>query len=475
MTLAWALLGLLADQASAEPTRPTPARWQIAPIATTKVPGAAGPILQFGEQFVLESGVIVFWGRFGPGDKDWALYSLRDGVVRKGQAERVKFTEPDGETKVLWREDSVVNPKTDFHVGRDMLYTTAGITNVYGLAGDGLKKVLGNGDVVAAGGVSWGVENAWIQCIASDGAAVIGFRSKKPRKAFGWVRHDGSSSKLLWLTGDPLPGLPGVTLEDLVAAAPGCPAFHGESAFAFMRVKGAPYKAALFRLTPDKTEKLLAEGEPDPVSPARRVRFGVTLASGALLGNRIWAANSDTIVAFDGTSLLMFRGGAWRPVVADVKHLRLGDRYGDFDVTDLVFPKQGDDTILFSVELHKGRSRFPDLYVFDASGLRPVPGAEDIEPLEKKASSILRIVPIRLRRVPGGRDGAVVTVPWISRFGEGLEWFFDPSSAPAALTRPPIDVGGGRSVYLSSVAAWTGPETAIVRLSDGYYQLTPRR
>jgi len=70
--------------------------WRLTPLVLkgAAAPETNGQFQEFGETYVLEN-TFVFWARFGPADKDWGLFSTKEGKVVKILLDDVEFVAPD--------------------------------------------------------------------------------------------------------------------------------------------------------------------------------------------------------------------------------------------------------------------------------------------------------------------------------------------------------------------------------------------
>lgn len=261
-----------APQAS-QPAAPAeaPGPWHLTPIVRLgdPLPGVGGRLEEVGDAYVLDSGWVVFWARYGP--KEWAAFSAKDNSVKLIFVEGKEVRPPNSdaqeplriERKSLWRGG------TSFVPAGNRLYITVVFgamrhSSVYSWDGERLRRVLTRTDTVDIAGVPHTIRTAYV-VEANRGWALLTYETEKPQRYWGKALYDGEKLMPLVREGEELPGMPGVALKvgskyrpfKTFAVVPG-------AALAVMDVKGAPYERALFRLSPGKAEKLLAAGDPDP-------------------------------------------------------------------------------------------------------------------------------------------------------------------------------------------------------------------
>ena len=142
--ICFCLVPALALQAQPEARQASPApqgQWQLTALVRegAPVPDRPGAQLQeFGEAWWLDTGVLVFWGHSGKKEKDWGLYSWKDGSLKTVLPEGENVTSPNFESKPgvkpqkmrLHRVGHGVAPfvhdrphhTTQIHAGKRLLY-----------------------------------------------------------------------------------------------------------------------------------------------------------------------------------------------------------------------------------------------------------------------------------------------------------------------------------------------------------------
>jgi hypothetical protein len=499
--------------------------WRLTPLVAkgAAAPETNGQFQEFGETYVMEN-MLVFWGRFGPGDKDWGLFSLKDGKLSKVLLEDVEFIAPDSRKVKVDRPDPS-KTWTYSHAGKRMLYISPNLPHVYGWDGDRLVRVLCAGDELEVSGVHYTVKRATVLDVGPDGRALIYYDANKPQHVNGWVLHDGTSFTPLWKEGDSLPGMPGVQIKNL-SAGPDCTfncvaaprVLEDGSILAALEVTGAPYKTALFHIARDKTEKIIEQKwtrrgslhleTPEPGNPyiarlgdllvARSDSFAMDLSGG--LGEGVWVVKRRGDVTFCPNPilglLLYYQGKFEVESCAGLRELLMVSPHGskvwnhyDFFAIDhgmflapdsprLVFTVRATRSTLLGASQNKRRDlSFPGLYFWDGKQFSTVPwetalGTAELNTLETTGKVYSGPPPpkvIGLRRITRPVSGVGILLP--AGGPNDSRWFISSDSTDGKLERAPQFRVADRTVTVADVLAWRSPEEAVVQLDDGFFLL----
>ena len=439
---------------------------------------------EFGAAAWVDSGELVFWARTGADKNDWSLLSLKNGQVRKIAQHDVEFTEPDGVKKKIRRGLGGY-----FAAGKALFVNVPlgrGVdSNVYLWDGERLNKVLAKGDSLQVGSTSYLLDSVSVIDVRRDGTAILIYRTEKPEKTTGCLLHDGARL-VVTLLPNPLPGLPGVS-PDEKGEVSYCPRFS-QGSIAFLKVKGAPYKSAIFHLTPQKAEKLVADNDPDPFQEGKTLQFR--------WAPQIWQTGPDTAMILGplwtgkhGLEITIFAWdqGKLKPVRCFFRESKGFNQYG---MGYVYFPHPGELEVLFTLMLQRanyagGLSEImPDMYHFDGERLMAVPWEEvlgkDIKQLRKPTGSLLDFAfyglprRIEMRPVPGQARGVILEMP-VKKDDPKRSWYLDTNAKQLKLTRVPefkTTSGGNQHFDLDDVFAWKSETEALVRTEDGFFLLT---
>jgi hypothetical protein len=479
------------------------------------VPDKPGAKFQsFGEAWWLEPGCLAFWADYGSGS---GLFSWKDGTVKTILPEGETVTSPNFRPKPglvpqkmrlhrLWHPPGWIvgaHDRTLIHAGRKLLYLTIDTSykntglfqsdnsTVYAWDGDKLFPVLGQEDSLPLpGGGALGIKSARVAAIGTDDQALLSYVTKGDTS--GWALFDGTRLLPFLASGDPLPGLPDVRIRDTnppkrfdISWLQWTTAWRStEATVAVVDVAGAPYKRALLRLAPGGAQKLLAEGDPDPTEPTKKIKdlvrlegaspdtFAVLVARGALSGDQAW------LLYHRGTfQRILDRSLVQRP---DPSWDSLGFGRAAFLGTDPprmvleVFVTKLETQLISQNQLLKlvasTQSR-GDHYLFEGGPVRRL----DTQGM-----------PMDLRVLGGERPGIVLgTFPTTGTQPEGLLdslspptslmtfWFLDGTARNPGVAPPPeVAVVGDRRITFAHVIAWRAPDEAVVRQKDGFFLVT---
>jgi hypothetical protein len=482
-------------------------------------PGTNGQFQEFGETYVMEN-TLAFWSRFGAGDKEWGLFSIREGKLSNVFVNGVEFIAPDSRKIKVLRGDPY---RGVIHAGKGMLYLSYTFPDhLYGWDGDRLVRVLCAGDQLEVSGTRYTVKSAKLHDVGPDGRALIYYHANKPRDMDGWVLHDGTNFTPLWKEGDSLPGMSGVQIKDLSS---GARLLEDGSILATLEVTGAPYKKALFRLSRDKAEKIIEEkftwrGKanletqgPDghyiemlgDLPVAQSESFVMDLKSGTRVQVKRLRVEDTGRVNFCQPPILLLlfyhQGEFELESCAGLRELSaLHGVHGrwfspapddSIAVDRGVFLTPGSPRLVFTVKatrrLEVGKfsrkyldTSFPGLYFWDGRQISEVPWetalgmdiprASKALETESKSMSPGPAKVIGLRRITRPVSGVTISLP--ASGPNGSRWLIPSDSTDGKLERGPQFQVPGRTVTVADIVAWKSPEEAVVELEDGFFLLT---
>jgi len=506
--------------------------WRITPLVVkgAQAPETNGQFQEFGETYALEN-ALVFWARFGPGDKDWGLFSLREGKVSKVFLQDVEFVAPDGR-KVKVRRDTSF--PVLLHAGKRMLYISMGYPDhVYGWDGERLVRVLAAGDQLEVGGIRYTVKRATVFNVDSEGRALLYYDANEPQHLNGWVMHDGTNFTPLWKEGDTLPGMPGVQIKNLSAGhfcyihCVGAPwLLEDGSILAFLEVTGATSKKGLFHVARDKAEMIITDniqggGSLDTklgeaLAEIARIFPGKTQEAGRTeisLGDVLAGRSSSFLVSMTGyfekggrhysmPLLIFYDQGQLRVSGVEDREVKempyhwyeSSDRNFGLAFDRAMFLAPDSPRLLLTLKVSKTERHlgllankrtvvsFPGLHFWDGEKLSPVPWetalgmdiSTALKTLESKPEhywiSLQAPKTIGLWRISGPVSGVGVLLP--AGGPTGPRWFVGSNSVNGQLEQSPQFQVAGRTVTLANVVGWKSPQEALVQLEDGLFLLT---
>ena len=240
-------------------------------------------LLEFGEQFALPSGELVFWGRIRDGRDGWALLSLQAGrlrtILQEGEKSTSRYGEPGVQLHLHYQAEGLFHRATRIFAGKVLVLSTeqkisyGGSVYVWdgerlrGLLVEGERTTLGGVGVIS-GGFAWGAN--------ADGQVLLTLRTKKPDPYSAWALYDGSLPRLVARSGQALPGLPDTRVIDLCAGGSGMTCrvwlFDGGQILADLALlEGNAEEQAILLLSPAGSERLLGRGDPLPGDPTRTI------------------------------------------------------------------------------------------------------------------------------------------------------------------------------------------------------------
>jgi hypothetical protein len=469
-------------------------------------PETNGQFQEFGETYVMEN-MLVFWSRFGPGEKDWGLFSLREGKLSKVFLEDVEFVAPDSRKIKVSRAGLF---RARISAGKRILYiSNIHPDHVYGWDGERLVRVLCAGDQVEVSGVRYTVKRATVLDVGPDGRALMYYDANEPQHINGWALHDGTSLTPLLKEGDPLPGMPGVQIKNMsagpfcISRCVGVPKLLPDgTVLAALELTGAPGKSAFFHIAPDKTEKIGVEmtaafgmaATPLELSERRQGDLLVARSDGFVMqvskGKPLHHFLQGTTTYYLEPRLLFYHQGKGQVAtnVGERELITMGSGDLGFTFDEGAYLSADSPRALVTLKVTKikrhwtkGPSEFffPGLYFWDGEKLSAVPWEEALgmdvpallKAMETKSGPSWRPVEvkeIRLRRIAGPVSGVGVVLPTAG--STGARWFVASNSVDGKLERPQFRVPG-RTVTVADVLTWRTPEEALVELEDGYYLL----
>ncbi len=484
--------------------------WQLKPLLLkgAAAPDTGGTFLEFGETYAMDD-FLVFWARYGEGEKAWGLFSLKNGKLVKVLSEDTDLPTPDGHKikvtrhpspstsarQAKWKSSNAIDQESwpVIHAGKRMLYISARRPeHVYGWDGERLLRVLGNGDTLTVGGAKYQVKRASVLDVNTVGQALLYYDANKPESE-GWVLHDGASFIPLWKEGDELPGRPAIRIKNL-SSGPGCifkcvvpPRLLPDgSLVAFVETATG---TEFFRISSDKSESLSTTGGGAP-------RAILAVRPDAYI---LDITESSTVQGFRETTYydspkLLFYGAGKSVAVGKVDIAYTGPSTSSFLPSKLdiiafdeaIFLGPDSSRALVSMEISSQQKHwvkrtsglsFPNLLFFDGQQVRRVPWEKTVgmdvggvvNALEKPYPSLItapwpdRIV---LHKVDGPVPGVRVELP---RVGSGTgRWFVPADTTDGNLIQGPRFSLEGRTVTAADVIVWKG-STAVVGIDDGYF------
>jgi hypothetical protein len=504
-------------QEATEPFKIKGGKWRRTPLLLrdAEIPDMPEARLRaFGQAFWLESGVLVFWAQASlPGKKneEWGLFSFKDNQLRtvmmQGEKQTSRYVSATGrgrtETMNLYRFDAPKGwtrgprAQTPIHAGKRLLYLSADSGQVYAWNGESLIRILGKDDELTLRGERFQIGSARVLSIIPDGMALIYFKTKGPRKTNGWIFHDETTLTSSWMAGDSLPGLAGAHIENMIAYPMHTyivgdshkdplyslgvikPWISSDAILAVLSVTGAPYKQALFRLTREKAEAILVEGQPDPLDPNEKIDKIVDFA----------AVDADTLAVHvsrfkflkgSGDILLLYQNGKFRRIF----DASLAPRdYNDFSVRSVTFLRKDPPLVLFMVKhTSKAHSKVDihgntynlilhDFICYDEGGLSNLTEKIFLGELTRLHSSHGDIpgifIETRLNDFEQMIDLAKLGLPLPTG-----RLFLSFNATKAELMPPSeFSIEENRSINLGDVVTMMGPGQAIVQLEDGFHLL----
>ena len=436
-------------------------QWQLSLLLAkqTEVPNMVGKTFQeFGDAYWLESGMLIFWGRFGKENNDWGLYSLMDGEVKTVLIEGEKVVPPNFFVK------SSTTPKerelrfhrfTPVHFGKSLLYLSIENQNtVYGWDGKYFTKILGKNDTLTIGTLQYKIKKASVATMTAQNDALIYYEASSPKKK-GWILYDESTFIPQLSSDDTLRGIQGRISKMDFDAFPTV-WMKGDTTLAVLE-RTSPFgsfKRALFRITRDKVEKIIGSGDRHPLDPKKSIDDIV----------RIEVANPNTfVIQTQGTHRGVYVWGVELILYHDKQFYELFniDIAGSAAVVvgRLNFMGTLPQLIFETITDYR-----PDFYVFE--GERSL----------RKITEGLNINWKEFRSISGYYNGIIIGgfIIISSSFHAKDYYFVDFGSKEITLKKPPeIITTDNKTVSLASIVGEKKSNEFIVQLDDGLYLLQP--
>ena len=341
--------------------------------------------------------------------------------------------------------------------GGDGVSAMSADKTVYALEGDGLRRLLGPGDVFSAGGRMVTIKGAQIMSIGRRGA-IVRYDEQSSRDAKGLALVDGKRITSLVAEGGPVPGMPSATVTDADDVRASLDRL--EEVFDIQTSAGR----ALLRIADDEVVKIVAEG--DVVGGNRVTGFSRIAADGPTV-----ALIAQVTDAPD--QLLLHHQG--RLIVAGSVEPRLRGMATARSLHRMV--------LLGGVQPSVVLSFWPDashkehrVLLYDSRELKEIdlgPLAETVRALrtgitfpgyELKALPWIGKVAIRgMRQFQEDAAGKLAPLP--------STWLLDPSD-PTAIRLAPRFLTGGAVVDVSDVISWPRPDVVLAATDKGLYRLT---
>jgi hypothetical protein len=240
-------------------------------------------ILEFGDQYALPSGELVFWGRIRDGKDGWALFSLQGDRLRtiltEGESSASRYGEPGAKLHLHYRSSSLLHRATRIFAGKVLVIsterkiTTGG--SVYSWDGERLRGVLVEGERTTLGGAGV-IAGGFAWAASPDGEVLLGLRTEKPNPYAAWALFDGRSPRLVVRSGEPLPGLPDTRVAEFWTGGSGSNCrvwlFDGGQIVTDLNFsQGGADMQAIVLLSPGGSERLLGRGDPLLGDPAKTI------------------------------------------------------------------------------------------------------------------------------------------------------------------------------------------------------------
>jgi len=239
-------------------------------------------ILEFGDQYALPSGELVFWGRIRDGKDGWALFSLQGDRLRtiltEGESSVSRYGEPSAKLHLHY-QGGLIHRATRIFAGKVLVISTerkiATGGSVYSWDGERLRGVLVEGDRTTLGGAGV-IAGGFAWAASPDGEVLLGLRTEKPNPYAAWALFDGRSPRLVVRSGQPLPGLPNTRVAEFWTGGSGsiCKIWlfdGGQIVTDLSFSQGGADTQAIVLLSPGGSERLLGRGDPLPGDPSKTI------------------------------------------------------------------------------------------------------------------------------------------------------------------------------------------------------------
>jgi hypothetical protein len=237
-------------------------------------PGAR--ILEFGAGWFIPPNLSVVWARIAPGDKGWALLSIKGEqvrtVLREGDQASSRYAAEGTEPIKFSRSYTWNAGATLIVAGGGALYISdqrrQGLLQVWD--GDTFRPVLKRGEAVAFAGTTFTVAATFLGGgFSSDGSILVEFNSKTPREIRGLGLYKNKQFIPLLLENEPLPGMNSIRIK-FPRYGP-FTALSGTALYVFIDKVEPPNKPGLYRVSAEGSKQIIAKDDPLPGEPSRKI------------------------------------------------------------------------------------------------------------------------------------------------------------------------------------------------------------
>lgn len=483
----------VAGQAAASAPVELEGNWTAKPLVTKgPIPGGTGELLEFGPAYSAEA-FLAFWARTGPrADKDWTLFSWREGKLTPILVSEVEFVAPDSRKVKVFHWGVYATP---IHAGKRLLYFSPTLPDhVYAWDGEKLIKVLASGDELQFGEGRYLIKRARVLDVGLGGKALVFWDSPK-QNIEGWALHDGSSFTPLWKKGDEMPGLPALRIQSVSEGSPARLLEDGSLLGGVQVVDGQKKRLALYRLTAAKAEEIVADGgrRADATIQLGKI-FAATPRAFAMNATTTWLSSDTSALYLNERPLLLFSdAGKLRvcPAIPQREMLALGGRSGSrFD--QAAFLAVDSPRAMLTVKVARSAGQmvskyrsYPGLYFWngeelssvaweEAAGLAQAAVVEQLQRSESwRESAISSAAVIGLRPIPGPLGGISVRLP-LPRDARH-NWYIPANSTDGHLQPPPRFPVTGHNITMADVLAWRSPDEVLAGTEEGFFLLRRTR
>jgi hypothetical protein len=494
-------LATAAPVAAADADPVLPGAWKLTPLVHrgAAVPGAAGTFDSFTGVTELPNRLVLFWASLSGGDGQYQLFSSKEGQVT-----RVLFDGAPLSVKSAQETGGILFP------GKASAYfnvAVGGRTGVGAWDGERAAPLLVKGSSVQVAGRSLPLLWATVVDVDADGRAIVWFGTGKPMKTTGLLALDGGTATPILWEGSPVPGVAGAIVDQLPEPWSGQGAPFGlapGAILARLKVKGG--RETLFRIAAEKTEKVVAVGDPDATFPGKGFDYFGPIAG---VSPDALALVTHTRPTFTGLSvdLTLFTGGSVRkvfgatlPGVADAKS------FLNYELQTGVFPNGGAAPFVFTAMLGQvlpeaewkslrpsllgwtsaekyGVEKQTHLFIFDGqatwhlSASVPIDYGTVLRPLASLGPGPLPPSAVLVRGSDGGASMRITAAPSGPsavqlREGKAHNYLLQFAGEPVLAAVPRFDVTefDGR-IGLEDVVAFRSSTEALIARADGIYVL----
>ncbi|HSU28003.1 MAG TPA: hypothetical protein VLJ68_06465, partial [Chitinophagaceae bacterium] len=257
--------------------------------------------------------------------------------------------------------------------------------------------------------------------------------------------------------------LTGINIKTLMSS----PDIYHDTVLAKIEVDDAPYKVALFRIANNRAEKILAEGDPHPSFPDKKV-IDIRDFNSSGADHLVIEANANKRISLtESSSWVSYSKGNWKTIIGGPDELQAPKGYSGYKVGQLLFLKPDQDRVLIPVSLIKTD------YVTSTSGTSIytyyVPYAVyffDGEKLSTLIRDDMKIMlssalPVSARQIPG-IQGAFISLS----LSKGDNYFDFTTDNPLPAEVPALKTNGTDKIMLSDVIGRTGDRRFIAVITQ---------